>query len=121
MNIDRSDDEWRAAQHEKRLATDEVRAALRKHGRRMEWRRVAPFIIGLSMGAYSWFFEIDHQTNLFVGLAWTVFMMTNFLELRLKTMQVRLAQMDDKLDKLSRPADPSDMRDDSLLSELCDW
>jgi hypothetical protein len=29
--------------------------------------------------------------------------------------------MDDKLDKLAQPADPSDIRGDNLLSELSDW
>jgi hypothetical protein len=68
MNIDKmpfSDDEWRAA-------ADEMRAALRQHRRRMEWRRAYPIILGLSMGAYCWIFEVDHQANLFVGLVWCV-------------------------------------------------
>jgi hypothetical protein len=55
-----------------------------------------------------------------MGLVWCVFVTTNFLELRPKTMQVRLAQMDDKLD-IARAADPSDIRGDNLLSEFSDW
>jgi hypothetical protein len=53
--------------------------------------------------------------------------MTNVLELRLKTMQVRLAQMDDKLDKLARHADAPELTafpealGGHLLSELSNW
>jgi hypothetical protein len=34
---------------------------------------------------------------------------------------MRLAQMDDKLDKLARPTDSPELAGDNLLSELSDW
>ena len=101
------------------MNNDQMRGALRGHRRRRELRAVAPFIFAVCAGVWSWFFEYDHQTNLLLSLVWVIFVLTNSLELRLKTMQVRLATIADQLDKLA--GQPTPELGDNLLAELSDW
>jgi hypothetical protein len=101
----------------------EVKGALKKY-RRMRTVRSASMAI-MALGAISapWFFDLGQTGGLICWLGAATVWMYWQLEMRLKTMQIRLAGMSDQLNALSPPRDP-DLEpgpDDDLISELNDW
>jgi len=67
----------------------------------------------------SWFFDFGRTDTLIAAAIACVFAGFGQLEIRLKTVQVRLAGMDDKLHQLTR--DEHDSADENLVLELTDW
>src|SRR5262245_37704862 len=96
-----------------------LKEALKKHRRMRSWREgLGLAAIPISFGV-SWFFNFDRTDTLIAVAIACVFSGFNQLDIRLKTAQVRLAGMDDKLHRLV--GDERHHVDDELTSELSDW
>jgi hypothetical protein len=98
----------------------ELKGALNKYRRMRSLRRTGMAIIALGAVFAPWLLGLGRTDTLICWLgaftAWT----TGELEMRLKTIQIRLAGMNDQLNALSgrnREQGP----DDDLILELNDW
>ena len=76
----------------------------------------------MALGAMSapWLLNLGRTDGLTCWLGALTLFMTSELEMRLKTMQIRLAGMSDQLNALTR-RDPERGPDDDLILELNDW
>jgi hypothetical protein len=97
----------------------ELKGALKKYDRLRWWRRITTAaIIPLSFSV-PWYFEWGRTDTLICMAIGFVIWGVGEIELRLKTMQLRLAGMSDKLHRLIGDRD-HDVDDDFIL-ELNDW
>jgi hypothetical protein len=77
-------------------------------------------IMALGAVAAPWLLNLGRTDTLICWLGALILWMTGELEMRLKTIQIRLAGMDDQLNALSR-RDPDQGPDADLILELNDW
>jgi hypothetical protein len=70
-------------------------------------------VVGLSA---PWFFDFGRTDALICWVGTMLFLLVGQLEMRMKTIQIRLAGMEDKLD-LIKGKEP----EDNLILELNDW
>jgi hypothetical protein len=97
----------------------ELKGALKKYRRMRSWRRfMTGAIIPVSL-AIPWFYEFTRTETLICVAIGCVVWGVSEIELRLKTMQIRLAGMDDKLYRLIGDKDHG--TDDDLILEMNDW
>jgi hypothetical protein len=108
--------------HDREMASlgiySDVSGALRSYRRKRSRRG---FIVGvLSIGAavVPWVREFSSTDTLIWFLGIGIFWLFYQSELRLKTMQVRLAQMHDALERIAGTANE---KDEHLISELSDY
>jgi hypothetical protein len=97
----------------------ELTGALKKYRRMRGWRS---FLVGLAIPlgvAVPWYYDFNRTDTLICLAGAFVFSSIGYLEMRLKTMQIRLAGMADQLDALS--GKKSKDHDDNLILELNDW
>jgi hypothetical protein len=95
----------------------ELKGALKKYGRMRAWRRFGIFAVLLVGFTVPWIYSFNRTDTMLCWLLSAVLWGLGETELRLKTMQVRLAGMADKLDRLSGNAAEAD----NLILELNDW
>lgn len=94
--------------------------ALKKYRRMRSWRRAGVAVVAFAAILAPIFFELSRTDMLICWLGAFVVWMTGEIEMRLKTMQVRLAGMSDQLNALTgRDADQGP--DADLILELNDW
>jgi hypothetical protein len=98
----------------------ELKGALKKYRRMRSWRRAGVAIIALGAVFAPWLLNLGRTDTLICWLGAFTLWMTGELEMRLKTIQIRLAGMNDQLNALSR-RDPEQGPDDDLILELNDW
>ena len=98
----------------------ELNGALKKYRRMRSWRRAGMAIMAIGAMAAPWLFDLGRTDTLICWLGALTLFMTSELEMRLKTMQIRLAGMSDHLNALTL-RDPEQGPDDDLISELNDW
>jgi hypothetical protein len=98
----------------------ELKGALRKYRRMRSWRRAGLAIVALGASSAPWLLDLGRTEGLICWLGAFTVWMTGELEMRLKTIQVRLAGMSDQLNELSR-RDPDQGPDADLILELNDW
>jgi len=94
-----------------------LRDARKKYRRMRTWRGfVLAGVVGLGLAAPS-YFGLARTDSLICWLGAALFVLLGHLELRLKTIQVRLAAMDDELTVLRG----KESDDANLILELSDW
>lgn len=98
----------------------ELKGALKKYRRMRLWRRAGMAIIALGAVFAPWLLNLGRTDTLICWLGAFTLWMTGELEMRLKTIQIRLAGMSDQLNAISR-RDPEQGPDDDLILELNDW
>jgi hypothetical protein len=98
----------------------ELKGALKKYRRMRSWRRAGMAIIALGAVFAPWLLNLGRTDTLICWLGAFTLWMTGELEMRLKTIQIRLAGMNDQLNAISR-RDPEQGPDDDLILELNDW
>ena|SRR5438105_4698230 len=98
----------------------ELRGALKKYRRMRVWRRTAMAVMVLGAIVAPMALDLGRTDTLIWCLGALTLWMTSELEMRLKTMQIRLAGMSDQLNALSR-RDPDQGPDADLILELNDW
>jgi hypothetical protein len=94
----------------------ELKGALKKYRRMRMWRQI---LLGFApaMGlAVPWLWGFGQTDTLICIVGSLVVMLCGHLELRLKTIQIRLAGMADELDALRR-----NEPEQNLVLELNDW
>jgi hypothetical protein len=94
----------------------ELKGALKKYRRMRSWRRIVLVVVVLGVIGWPWAYDFSRTDTLICWVGAFVFWIFGELELRLKTMQIRLAEMADRLDALSG-GEP----EDNLILELNDW
>jgi hypothetical protein len=98
----------------------ELKGALKKYRRMRAWRRGGMAIIALGAVLATGLLELGRTDTMICWLGVLTLAMTVELETRLKTIQIRLAGMNDQLNALSG-RDPTRGPDDDLILELNDW
>jgi hypothetical protein len=98
----------------------ELKGALKKYRRMRSWRRAGMAIIALGAVFAPWLLNLGRTDTLICWLGAFTLWMTGELEMRLKTIQIRLAGMNDQLNTLSG-RDPDQGPDADLILELNDW
>jgi hypothetical protein len=94
----------------------ELKGALKKYRRMRMWRQIMiGFAPAVGIGA-AWFLGFGQTDTLICIVGSMVFMLCGHLELRLKTIQIRLAGMADEIDALTR-----NEPEQNLVVELNDW
>jgi hypothetical protein len=98
----------------------ELKGALKKYRRMRSLRRTGMAIIALGAIIAPWLLDLGRTDTLICWLGAFTAWMTGELEMRLKTIQLRLAGMSDRLNALSG-RDREQGPDDDLILELNDW
>lgn len=98
----------------------ELKGALKKYRRMRLLRRAGMAIAALGAISAPWLLDLGRTDTLICWLGALVLWIVGELELRLKTIQIRLARMSDQLNLVSR-RDPEQGPDDDLILELNDW
>jgi hypothetical protein len=98
----------------------ELEGALKKYRRMRSWRRAGMAIVALGAVTAPWLLNLGRTDTLICFLGAFTVAMTSELEMRLKTVQIRLAGMSDRLNAFNR-RDPDQGPDDDLILELNDW
>ena len=98
----------------------ERKGALKKYRRMRSWRRAGMAIMALGTMLAPWLLNLGRTDTLICWLGAFTLGMTSELEMRLKTMQIRLAGMSDQLNALTG-RDPDQGPDADLILELNDW
>ena len=98
----------------------ELKGALKKYRQMRVWRHAGMTVVALVAMSAPWLFDLGRTDGLICWLCAFILWTTGELELRLKTVQVRLAGMSDQLNALSR-RDPDQGPDDDLILELNHW
>ena len=98
----------------------ELKGALKKYRRMRSWRRAGMTIMASGALIAPWLLDLGRTDTLICCLGALTLWMTSELEMRLKTIQIRLAGMDDQLNELSR-RDPDQGPDANSIMELNDW
>jgi hypothetical protein len=100
----------------------ELTGALKKYRRMRSWRRAGMAILALGAIFAPWLLNLGRTDTLICWLGAFTLWMTSELEMRLKTIQIRLAGMSDRLNAVSRrDRDRDTGPDDDLILELNDW
>jgi hypothetical protein len=100
----------------------ELTGALKKYRRMRSWRRAGMAILALGAIFAPWLLNLGRTDTLICWLGAFTLWMTSELEMRLKTIQIRLAGMSDRLNAVSRrDRDRDTGPDDDLILELDDW
>jgi|SRR3954447_12012284 hypothetical protein len=94
----------------------ELKGALKKYGRMRAGRHTAMLLMAAAAFSIPWLLNLSRTDTLVCLLGAVVFVMTGQIEMRLKTIQIRLAGMDDRLDALSGRESEG-----NLIAELNDW
>jgi hypothetical protein len=95
----------------------DLKGALKKYNRMRSRRQVVSLSIIPMCFAISWFFNFDRTDTMICLAIGMVMVVTGQIEMRLKTMQVRLAGMNDQLNQLTGDHDTAS----DLILELNDW
>jgi hypothetical protein len=98
----------------------ELKGALKKYRRIRSWRRAGMAIMALGAMSAPWFLDLGRTDTLICWLGAFTLWMSSELEMRLKTMQIRLAGMSDQLNGLTG-RDLDQGPDADLILELNDW
>jgi hypothetical protein len=98
----------------------ELKGALKKYRRMRSWRRAGMAIMALSAMSAPWLLNLGPTDSLICWLGGFTLWATGELEMRLKTIQLRLAGMNDQLNAISG-RDPDQGPDADLILELNDW
>jgi hypothetical protein len=98
----------------------ELKGALKKYRRMRLWRRTGMAIIAFGAMLAPWLLDLGRTDTLVCWLGAFTLWVTGELEMRLKTIQIRLAGMNDQLNALSG-RDPEQGPDADLILELNDW
>jgi hypothetical protein len=98
----------------------EVKGALKRYSRMRSWRRAGMAIMTFGAIFAPWFLNLGRTDTLICWVGALTLWATSELEMRLKTIQIRLAGMSDQLNALSR-RDPDQGPDADLILELNDW
>lgn len=98
----------------------ELKDALKKYRRMRSWRRAGMAIVALGAISAPWLLNLGRTDTLICWLGAVAVWMTGELEMRLKTIQIRLAGMNDRLNALSG-RDLERGPNDDLILELNDW
>jgi hypothetical protein len=96
----------------------ELKAAMKRYRRERSWRRISMKIIASGVLSAPWAFDLGRTDMLICFLSWGVVCIAWELEMRLKTMQLRLAGMVDQLNTLG--GKDRDLEDTFIL-ELNNW
>jgi hypothetical protein len=94
----------------------ELKGALKKYRRIKSARSFSRAIVAVIGVVAPWYLDFSRTDTLICWLGVLVFWMCSQLETRLKTMQIRMAGMDDHLVALR-----GHELEDSLILELNDW
>ena len=98
----------------------ELKGALKKYRRMRSWRRTGMAVVAIGAMSARWLLNLGRTDTLICWLGAFTLWMTGELEMRLKTIQIRLAGMSDQLNALSG-RDPEQGPDADLILELNDW
>jgi hypothetical protein len=98
----------------------ELKGALKKYRRMQSLRRARMIIVAVAAVTAPWLLGLGRTDTLICWLGAVTVSMISELEMRLKTIQIRLAGMSDQLNELSR-RDPDQGPDADLILELNDW
>ncbi|MCP2207461.1 hypothetical protein [Bradyrhizobium diazoefficiens] len=98
----------------------ELKGALKKYRRMRSWRRAGMAIMAFGAMSAPWLLDLGRTDGLICWLFALGLWMVGELEMRLKTIQIRLAGMSDQLNALSR-RDPEHGPNADLILELNDW
>jgi hypothetical protein len=98
----------------------ELKGALKKYRRMRSWRRTGMAVVAIGAMSARWLLNLGRTDTLICWLGAFTPWMTGELEMRLKTIQIRLAGMSDQLNALSG-RDPEQGPDADLILELNDW
>jgi hypothetical protein len=93
-----------------------LRGGLKKYRRMRRWREIGAFAGMVAGFGAPWFFELNRTETIICWVGAMTWATVVHLEMRLKTLQIRLAGMDDKLDAISGKEPEG-----SLVLELNDW
>ena len=97
-----------------------LKGALKKYRRMRSWRRAGMAIIAIGAVSAPWLFDLGRTDTLICWLGAFTLWSIGELEMRLKTIQIRLAGMSDELNALAgKDADAGP--DADLILELNDW
>jgi hypothetical protein len=94
----------------------QTEAALRQYRRMRVWRRLLFLVIALAGIGVPWILDYSRTDNLICLTGASMMYLFGELELRLKTMQVRLAAISDEIDVLR-----GKQSERKLMAELQDW
>jgi hypothetical protein len=94
----------------------DLKSALRGYRRMRAWRHIMIMAVVPAAFILPWTFDLNRTESIICGVGALVVAMTGHLEMRLKTMQIRLAGMADELDALRGKEDQG-----NLILELNDW
>lgn len=98
----------------------ELKGALKKYRRMRSWRRAGIAIVAIGTIAAPWLLDLGRTDTTICYLAAGILWLLSELEMRMKTIQVRLAGMSDQLNALTgRDAELGP--DADLILELNDW
>lgn len=97
-----------------------LKGALKKYRRMRAWRRFGLALMPVGAGAAAWVYDLGRTDTLICVGGALLFFAAGELELRLKTIQIRLAGMSDRLNRLTGGDNFGDPNED-LISELNDW
>lgn len=78
----------------------ELKGALKKYRRMRSWRRAGTAIMAIGATSAPWLLDLGRTETLICWLGAFTAWMTGELEMRLKTIQIRLAGMSDQLHAL---------------------
>jgi hypothetical protein len=98
----------------------ELKGALKKYRRMRSRRRAVMATVALGVIFAPWLLNLGRTDTLICWLGAFTLWITGELEMRLKTIQIRLAGMSDQMNALSG-RDPEQGPDDALILELNDW
>jgi hypothetical protein len=97
----------------------ELKGALKKYRRMRSWRRAGMAIMAVGAMISPWVLDLGRTDTLLCWLGAFIVWMLGELEMRMKTIQVRLAGMSDQLNALTHRYDQRP--DEDLILELNDW
>jgi hypothetical protein len=93
--------------------------ALKKYRRMRAWRRAGVAIMAFGAALAPWLLDLGRTDTLICILGAVTVWTLSELEMRMKTIQVRLAGMSDQLNALTNRYEQGP--DDDLILELNDW
>ncbi|OCK59054.1 hypothetical protein [Bradyrhizobium sp. LMTR 3] len=98
----------------------ELKGALKKYRRMRSWRRAGMAIMAIGAISAPWLLDLGRTDTLICWLGAVTVWTVGELEMRLKTIQIRLAGVSDQLNALTG-RDPDQGPDSDLILELNDW
>ena len=94
----------------------DLKGALKSYRRMRAWRHCMMFATVIAALVAAWAFALTRTDTLLCLLGALVLVTAGQIEMRLKTMQIRLAGMADEIDRLRGKEDEG-----NLILELNDW